>query len=514
MNKLRKLFSLVPNMNPLDRRIRGAIGLLLVITSPLGTDLLQGGVVAWFLLVFGVLNVLAALTNWCWMYALIGLNSGDSTDSDTSRGNLLEDIKLGGLRTKIAVAFGTIVLSLSVLYTIEAISAATKTAALAEARSLHEISVLIAEEVSDELDEKLSKEGSIGSLISEKQLVESLYHFDDAFVIYLGDGSDWVKTSKRLSSPVAEQLFKRLDHVIETEMQSRSLSSASDPNRHHLTRIADGELPSITLEVGGDVYIAMRHMLAHPTLGPLQLVLARQSNANDSAVDSVLNRLVYSSFIVFWLSIWGAIGVAYFVWRYVSAANNRVYAYATTDQRTCLANEIALDELMRNESTFDHAQDLSILAAFPRNLVNLEADKSLDEVNLALQRLGSRLKEIVRQDQYVASFRDGTIVIIVPEEDTLVLQTFRMILGDTYRVGDSLVNLEPTFVSLSFPTDVADFDSMRSAVSRLMRQAIRTGVPLLRHDHLLMQTSIQMKDYPGELRVALKENSNSICNPK
>ena len=504
MNKLRKFFSLVPNMNPLDRRIRGVVGLLLVITSPLGTDLLQGGVVAWFLLIFGVLNVLAALTNWCWMYAVIGLNSDDSTESDTSQGSLLEDIKLGGLRTKIAVAFGTIVLSLSVLYTIEAINAATKTASLAEALSLHEVSLLVAEEVSDELDGELGKEAPIASLISEKQLVDTLYHFEDSFVIYLGDGKEWVKGSKRLSSTLAQQLFKELDYVIETEAQAQLISSASHPNRHHLSSLADGELPITTIKIGGDTFIAMHHMLVHPTFGSLKLVLARQSNANDSAVDSVLNRLVYSSFIVFWLSIWGAVGVVYFVWRYVSAANNRVYAYAKTDQRTGLANEIALEEVMRKEPIFNHTQDLSILAAFPRNLVNLEADKSLDEVNSVLRRVGSRLKEIVRQDHYVASFHDGTVVIVAPEEDTLVLQTFRLILGDTYRIGDSLVNLEPTFVSVSFPMDVADFDGMRSAVSRLMRQAIRTGVPLLRHDHFLMQTSVQTKDYPGELRAALK----------
>ncbi|HSG03760.1 MAG TPA: EAL domain-containing protein, partial [Marinobacterium sp.] len=213
-----------------------------------------------------------------------------------------------------------------------------------------------------------------------------------------------------------------------------------------------------------------------------------------------------SSLIVFWLAIWGAVGVAYFIWRYVESANRRVYKLATTDQATGLANDYALRELMENGSLFSTERDMKIVGMHLRNLSNIASNTTLKLLNQLLSELGRKLTSGMGEDQYLARLNDGTIILIAPEDQVPVFEQFRQSVNEVQWVGDFQFTLEPTEVQLSYPTDVDSFESLRTAVSQLVASAKKMRIPVLRYDQSLMERSDKLDDYASEISRALHQH--------
>lgn len=69
------LFGLKQNANKLDRGLRLAIGLCLMVVAAPGTELLGGSIFQLAIFLFGVLNIVTAVLGWCPVYQMAKISS-------------------------------------------------------------------------------------------------------------------------------------------------------------------------------------------------------------------------------------------------------------------------------------------------------------------------------------------------------------------------------------------------------------------------------------------------------
>lgn len=491
------------NMNNIDRSVRGVAGFLLVVISPIGLDLLDRDVMAWFCLAFGAANIVAALTGWCFMYSIIGLSSAAKSESAEDTDPLLEKIDFRTLRNRSTLGFGSVAIILATLYAFEAFQAAHDGALHFEVKALHDVTQLIAEEVEHELEALPPSYQPLSERISAEQLLETLYHFNEPLVLLVGDTSGWISSTKNLPADPSTQLISFAESQVELP---KRVQPAFEGDSHSAMFHSDTLPFHFESEVNDQSFIFMPHDLLVPGTGIVRVVLGRVSTSREDALGEVTDHLGLSSFIVFWLAIWGAVGVAYFIWRYIESANLRVYKLATTDQATALPNDYALRELMADRSLFSVNRDLKVVGVHLRNLSNISSGTTLKVLNQLLAELGRKLKSATKEGQYLARLNDGTILLVAPEDEFEAFEEFRQIVNEVHWVGDYQFTLEPTEIQLSYPSDVDSFEALRSAVSKLVAAATQMRIPVLRYDQGLMEISDRREDYASEIRRALREH--------
>lgn len=490
------------NMNTIDRSLRGVGGAILVLISPAGLDLLDRDVMAWFCLFFGAANLIAALSGWCFMYSLIGLNSSADAVADDAA-NPLEKLDFRSLRNKSALGFGAIAVLLATLYAFEAFQAARDGALHFEIKALHDVTEIVLEEVEHKLEALPPSEGELSTRITSQQLLAALYHFDEPMFLLVGDSQGWLHSYKNIEPGLAQQILTSARSQLQLPIAE---TEALIGDRHERVFHSDTTPLFFEAEAIDGTFIFMPHDVELPGLGVVRVVLGRVSTSSEDALAEVAQHLGLFSLIVFWLAIWGAVGVAYFIWRYVESANRRVYKLATTDQATGLANDYALRELMENGAFFSTERDMKIVGMHLRNLSNIASNTTLKLLNQLLSELGRKLTSGMGEDQYLARLNDGTIILIAPEEQLQVFEQFRQSVNEVQWVGDFQFTLEPTEVQLSYPTDVDSFESLRTAVSQLVASAKKMRIPVLRYDQSLMERSDKLDDYASEISRALHQH--------
>ena len=491
------------NMNNIDRGVRGAAGLLLVIISPLGLDLIPSSVMGWFCLFFGAANLVATLTGICFMYSLVGISSAPETDAESNSFATPQKLDYNSLRRKAVLGFGAIALVVSALFTFQSIEAAKQTAGLSETRALHDTTTFVVDEIKDHTDGLLPAIPPLEQL-SREELLESLYHFDEPMLVLVTDGQTWTGAGIQLDSGAEE----RLSSAAKNYFPQLSQSSHADA-KSHAAALKFGDLPLVEkVPVYGELYNLMAHKLNLNSGVDLTVILARRSSSGEDAFSTVIKSLSVSSFIVFWLAIWGAVGVAYFISRHVIGANERAYQLATTDSFTGLPNEIALREVMLQDGRFSPERDFRVVGMHLRDLSTIASNTSFEVLSQMLKGLGDKLKSFGCESCQLARLSDGTIILIAPEEDEDSFCAFRDLLNETQSVGDYRFNLEPTEVELHYPSDVDSFESLRMTITKLVSVANRLRLPILRFEHL--EATDKRSKYAPEIRRALEKREFEV----
>lgn len=491
------------NMNKVDQTIRGLGGLILIAISPAALDLMSGSVMGWFCLIFGAANLFAALFGWCFMYALVGISSSSGTEANVNRAERLTDVDFKSLRYRAITGFSAIALITSVLFTLEAIQATKETSLRFEVKALHEITTLVTEEIEGTLERSATSDSSLREILTPELLIEALYHFDEPMVLFLGDSDGWIRAEKQLPETIKQQLFTKIPNLVQLPL-TEIASDAHDADVHAQMLHQRELLPGLQIELSGQHYTVMSHDFTDTRFGNLRVVLGRISSSEDEAIHGVLSRLGLSSLIVIWLSLWGAVGVSYFIWRYVAGANNLAYRAATTDRLTGLPNDLALNKLLSESSLLMSHREYKIIGLHLRNLSNIAANTSLAVYEELMSNLGERLRQSLDDDHYLARLNDSTLLMITPEEDLSSVDKFRNTVNQIQWVGDFQFTLEPTEVQLSYPTDVRDFEELRTAVSKLVVSANQMHLSVIQYDLSIIESSDKRSDYASEIHQALE----------
>lgn len=67
--------SISSNLNPIDRALRGVIGIFVMSFAVLNGDLIDDVFIEILLGIFGILNLISLFTGWCPVYQLAGINT-------------------------------------------------------------------------------------------------------------------------------------------------------------------------------------------------------------------------------------------------------------------------------------------------------------------------------------------------------------------------------------------------------------------------------------------------------
>lgn len=486
-------------MNGIDRSVRGLAGLGLVVISPVGFNLMPGTVMGWFCLFFGAANIFATLSGVCFMYSIVGISSAADTGAVDSR--LIKStavrIDYKALRRRAVLGFGGVALIVSALYAFQSLEAARETARLFEARELHNAALVSMGSISEQLETERGDDPL--KRLSNRDIELALVHFGESSLVGLTDGDKWLQASVKMDAATAAMLIDAAKYQLVISEQELNLN-----HRVHSEVLRMGELPPmLTYETDHENYNLMVHALGGEAGPPLYLVLARKSTSSEEAIAAVIDNLWLSSFIVFWLSIWGAVGVSYFISRHVERANRETYRIATSDSFTGLANEVGLRDAMKTGELFKSENDLRIVGMHLRDLSTIASNTSFEVLTEMLGILGRKLQVLSCSTRQLARLSDGTIILIAPESDEDVFDTFRELLNQNQKVENFRFSLEPTEVELHYPSDVDDFESLRTTVAKLVTVANRLRLPILRFEHL--QAADSRSKYAPEIRRALEK---------
>ncbi len=482
-------------MNSIDRFARALLGALLVLISPAGFDLLDGSVVSWFCLVFGLTNLVSAVFGWCFMYSLVGLSSILDT-SETTEDDLIQ-INYESLRRKAVIGFGAVALLISTLYILEGYDSTKKTIHRMELGELHDISNLLSEEITRHVGDKLEGTDSVSSILTTDLLKASLYHFDYPMLVAIYDAKGLVTASKHLS-PTSER-------ALQTYLETQAIPKLKqiEVDDHH-TELTSNEVENAFIDTGdalfGWNYHAPETLKAHPAW----VLVFRKSNSQNFVFDEIIVRFVISSVLVIWLSIWGAVAVAFFIWKHVELSNRRALKAANTDPETGFLNERALKERVSQIDPNNPDSSYRVVAVKFRNLPDIVSNNGSAMVSLLLHQLASQLSRSLSPNCTLARLNSGNLLMIARESDNMCFDKFRELINETQLIDEYQFSLEPTEVVINYPGDVNSFDKLTSAISILIFNATQMRTPILHYNESLIRSSDKVSQYAAEIRTAIE----------
>ncbi|MCZ2808958.1 MAG: EAL domain-containing protein [Candidatus Bathyarchaeota archaeon] len=505
-------FNICPNMGRIDRISRFFLGLSLILISPLGLDLLEGGFVGWFSMIFGLANVISSILSWCFMYTLVGLSSlkqANSDDEDES-----ETIDFHTLRRKTILGFGLVSIIVSILFISESYRSAKDTANRMELDALHDVMDLVSGELIGELPNGNNDTQFISKIFSEEMLLKTLYHFQDSMLIFVLDKQGYVSAGKNLDERSVSLLTDRFTSKI-----SPRLSLMFNPDSSGHTELGLNHIEEAFSEIDGRQFAWSYHPLEGENKNATWVILAKESISASKVFRSLLSRLSISSVLVVWISVWGAVAVAFFIWKNVEASNQRALKAANTDPETGLANQRALKEYIETIRRLHPDTDYLVSSIKFRNLEDIVATSGSSISAEVQKNLAAKLTANVKPECKIARLNNGNFLMFAAESETECFKRFRTITNDTQRFESYQLSLEPTEVLIKYPTDVDNFDDLISSISALMVSALQLRKPVLKYEQSLIQSRQRAVQYASEINAAIQEHQFELYwqpkfNPK
>ncbi|WP_067035890.1 EAL domain-containing protein [Marinomonas gallaica] len=484
-------------MNNLDRSVRAILGILLISISPIGVDASGNDVIGWFFAVFGIANVISAATSWCFMYSLVGLTSLSKKDDDNDDQSFELDFK--SIRKKALVGFGTVSILISAFFIGEGYESGKATVQAMELQQLHRSAALITSDLERALGKEISEAPDIATL-SRKIAQEHFITDTPMFVAIKQANNAWLFHAKNIDKASQTDILETLKTPNNNELARLMSPYVEHDFFHNIDDIED-----YYYSINGKQYAITHHGLAVQNTSPKHIYVGELSLSSDYLVDSVVYRMLISSAVVIWIALWGAVAVAFFIWKHVESSNYRAIKAANTDSQTGLLNERALRELFSNNLTLRSNREYTVYAAKFRNLSQILATNSSIVLTQVLQQLATRLKQEVDPECILGRLNDSTFIIITPVAKANCVNHFKQRINETQHLDNFQFSLEPTEVELNYPTDVSDFESLISSVSTLIYHANQQRLPYLRYQQHLIQNSQKVSQYSAALKTAIEE---------
>lgn len=484
-------------MNNLDRSVRAILGILLISISPIGVDASGNDVIGWFFAVFGIANVISAATSWCFMYSLVGLTSLSKKDDDNDDQSFELDFK--SIRKKALVGFGTVSILISAFFIGEGYESGKSTVQAMELQQLHRSAALITSDLERALGKEISEAPDIATL-SRKIAQEHFITDTPMFVAIKQANNAWLFHAKNIDKASQTDILETLKTPNNNELARLMSPYVEHDFFHNIDDIED-----YYYSINGKQYAITHHGLAVQNTSPTHIYVGELSLSSDYLVDSVVYRMLISSAVVIWIALWGAVAVAFFIWKHVESSNRRAIKAANTDSQTGLLNERALREIFSNNLTLRPNREYTVYAAKFRNLSQILATNSSIVLTQVLQQLATRLKQEVDPECILGCLNDSTFVIITPVAKANCVNRFKQRINETQHLDNFQFSLEPTEVELNYPTDVGDFESLISSVSTLIYHANQQRLPYLRYQQHLIQNSQKVSQYSAALKTAIEE---------
>lgn len=483
-----------PNMNKLDRGVRFTLGLALTAISPMGYGLLGDDIIGWFFALFGIANIISSLIGWCFMYSLVGLTSLAGSDDDQQ--NI--ELDFASLRKKAIIGFGTVSVLISAFFISEGYQSSKETVQSVELNHLHSNAIYVINDVEHILDSDSSTAATSNALLDSGLLNKYFLADTPIFIALLGPDGSWVLQTKNSGDSTFEQILNALKN------RSSEFAHNVVSNQNHSSPLYDlKSLHKHYLSVGDQQYAVVHHDITTSKSTNVRLFIGEQSQT-EAVLDRVLTRMVVSSSIVIWIAIWGAVAVAYFIWKYVEGSNRRAINAANTDSRTGLLNERALREIFSNNDLIQPSLEYTVYAAKFRNLSQILANNSSIILSQVLHQLATRIKNEITSDTIVGCLNDSTFIIVARPEQRDDINHFKRLINETQHLDNYRFSLEPTEVELSYPNDVSDFENLLSSISTLIYYANHQRLAYLRYQDDLIQNSQKTSKYSSELKTAIE----------
>ena len=493
------------NMNTLDRSIRITLGLLLIAISPVGFGLLDSGIIGWFFALFGLANVISAVMGWCFMYSLVGLSSLSSQDDHDNI-----ELDFPTLRKKAILGFGIVSVLISAFFISEGYQSSKETIQAMELNQLHTKAV----SVFDAIEGSLLNNSPFtpDRPLNTSRLLDQ-YFLGDApvFIALARSDETWQFASNNMSDDLKPLIIDSLSHDND-QFHSHILST----QRHeHESLHALNNLENYYVTVDDQAYAIIHHEVALAQTPHHFNIYIGELSHTAPVLNRILTRMVISSTVVVWIALWGAIAVAFFIWRYIEGSNRRAIHAANTDSQTGLLNERALRDIFTNKELIKPNKEYIVYAAKFRNLSQILANNSALILSQVLNQLATRLQQEIRPDCILGCLNNNTFIIISPAENRACVERFKALINETQQLESFQFSLDPTEVELHYPTDVNDFESLMSSISTLIFFANQQRLPYLRYQHHLIQNSKKTSQYSAELKTAIEtEQFELYLQPK
>ncbi|WP_197478923.1 EAL domain-containing protein [Marinomonas atlantica] len=484
-------------MNSLDRFARAILGALLISFSPIGINASGNDVIGWFFAIFGIANIFSAITSWCFMYSLVGLTSLSSKEEDSDDQSFELDFK--SIRKKALVGFGTVSILISAFFIGESYESGKATVQGMELQQLHHHTALII----NEIEKRLNQEDlQVIDLVNTLSTITQEHFINDTkmFIAIEQANNNWVFDAKNIDQASQQNILEALKSHISNEPDHLMSPNIEHDFFHSIDSVED-----YYYAINDKQYAITHHNFLAQKTSPIQIYVGELSLSSAHLIDSIISRMLISSVVVIWIALWGAVAVAFFIWKHVEGSNRRAIKAANTDSQTGLLNERALREIFSNDLTIQPSREYTVYAAKFRNLSQILATNSSIILTQVLQRLATRLKQEVDPECILGRLNDSTFVIITPVAKANCVNRFKQLINETQHLDNFQFSLEPTEVELSYPTDVSDFENLISSVSTLIYHANQQRLPYLRYQQHLIQNSQKVSQYSAALKTAIEE---------
>lgn len=481
------------NMSVTERLSRVGVSLVLLSVSPVGLDLLPGAVIGWFCVVFGVVNFISAIVGWCFMYSLVGLTTyADQADEGLpeNESNSEERIEsLSSMKRKTFVGFSVVTLLVSALYILEGYSAAVDFGRKMEFRHLHANTNILTDELEGEI--ALMKDGK-HSGFDEDMLEQELYHFDNPMFVIVNFNGKYTTARKGLPS-VDEGEFINF-----VQSKTTSVAVAGEPDLSKDHAIASGETVSkFLVNIDGQEYGWMHHKISDNfSITTLQML-----ESSSMALSDVMSRLTISSFVVLWLGLWGAYGVAGFVTIRIKNSNRQIMIAATTDPLTGLLNERALKQAFKALVSQKEQGELRFTLMYYRNYVQVQLDHGNNVANKVLQEAAAQLRKNLPENAVFGRLNDGGFLAI--SHDKSSASSFWQEANKTINLSDYSFSLDPTAITLDYPQDGETFDTLLKHAAITLQRAFQDRNPVLKFNYKFLESSLKRSKYASQIKSAL-----------
>ncbi|TPE48709.1 GGDEF domain-containing protein [Maribrevibacterium harenarium] len=388
---------------------------------------------------------------------------------------------------------------LSTLYVAEGYESGKETIRAMELKQLHDITFFVLDELENKLDEAMLGTKPISEGLSEADLLDALYHFEMPLMVVVSDSTGSVAASQKIDVTILSEMRSVLTNntFLEKELGGHDHDTLSSSNY---------DLDQYFYNFAGTKYCIMFHDVALENGHKIRIFMVKESQSDNYVVDKVFTRLMISSTIVVWIAIWGAVAVAFFLWKRIESSNRRVITAANTDSQTGLLNERALREKFDSQQANFANREHIIYAAKFRNLSQILANNSSLIVSKTLHQLATQLRQNIDKSCLLARLNDGTFVIVAPYRKKDCIDTFHKLINEPQQVDNFQFSLDPTVVEVIFPNDVNRFDRLISSISTLIFSANQQRLPFLRYSRDLIKVSQKALQYSAEIRDAIEQH--------
>lgn len=475
------------NTNLMERFLRGALGATFVVIGPPVFDLMQGSTLSWFLFVFGVGNIIAALSGWCFMYGVLGINTlggGDAT-GDSEKALEIDDLgaAIRRIRVRAFIGFSSVTILVVGFYILEAYRSSVQLAENIEFAKFHQATDVLGHRYKTLRVTGATRETIAADLGLTAQMV--LGQSDKAYFLVLFDEGD---DSVIANSGVLDSQSKALRERLSLEA-ARVHEMGMGADEHHFFERDGNRFGLIRQKLDKDV----------------SLGLALELAGREFAIAYVVNEMLVSSLIVFWLGVWAAYGVSLFIHRNLEKSNQAIRHAVTTRPETGLPNQRALANGFADMVEIQQAPKISLLLISVRGFSSVQDEYGSDLANRFMLRVAEVLQRGLRQGEVMGQLDDGRLALLLQSSQHVQEMVANLSEQHAVSVGDFIFAIDATSAEVICPDHAEIFDELLSLARLTLQIAKRDFIPFMSFVPELLVNRQRQAGYAAQLHDALQE---------